>query len=76
MRSLDTLRLMKSGLERAKLLERPTYLMAQPLGFHVPDAGMDGYDRLPEFPFALEPRMLTRFDVHKYAREAHELGVR
>lgn len=25
---------------------------------------------------ALEPRSLTRFDVHKYAREAYDLGIR
>ena len=24
----------------------------------------------------MEPRTLTRFDVHKYARDAYELGVR
>ncbi|MCE2196889.1 hypothetical protein GQ599_10200, partial [Streptococcus thermophilus] len=30
----------------------------------------------PEFPFALEPRICTRWDMHRYAREAYELGVR
>lgn len=25
---------------------------------------------------ALEPRILTRWDVHKYAREAYNLGIR
>ena len=28
------------------------------------------------FPLALEPRILTRWDVHKYARQAYDLGVR
>ena len=28
------------------------------------------------FPIALEPRILTRWDVHKYARQAYDLGVR
>jgi len=28
------------------------------------------------FPLALEPRTLTRWDVHKYARQAYDLGVR
>jgi betaine-homocysteine S-methyltransferase len=74
--SLKTLSLMKTGLEAAGLLNKPTYLMAQPVGFMTPDAGFDGYDRLPEFPFCLEPRMCTRFDIKKYAREAFELGVR
>ena len=31
---------------------------------------------LPEFPFGLEPRILTRWDMHRYARQAYELGVR
>ena len=28
------------------------------------------------FPKALEPRICTRWDMHKYARDAYELGVR
>ena len=28
------------------------------------------------FIIALEPRTLTRWDVHKYARRAYDLGVR
>jgi len=28
------------------------------------------------FCLALEPRSLTRWDVHKYARRAYDLGVR
>ncbi|KAK5932271.1 hypothetical protein CgunFtcFv8_003990 [Champsocephalus gunnari] len=31
---------------------------------------------LPEFPFALEPRILTRWDMHAYAREAYKAGIR
>ena len=34
--SLETLALMKEGLIRAGLLEKPTYLMAQPIGWHCP----------------------------------------
>ena len=34
------------------------------------------YEALPEFPTALEPRLCTRWEMHKYAREAYELGVR
>ena len=34
--SLETLALMKEGLVGAGLLEKPTYLMAQPLGWHCP----------------------------------------
>ena len=36
--TLETLSLMKEGLAEARLLNKPTYLMAQPLGFHAPDA--------------------------------------
>ena len=36
--TLETLSLMKEGLEKAQLLNKPTFLMAQPLGYHAPDA--------------------------------------
>jgi betaine-homocysteine S-methyltransferase len=54
--SLKTLKLMREGLEKANLWNKPTYLMSQPVGFHVPDAKIYGYEGLPEFPFCLEPR--------------------
>ena len=73
--SLDALKLMKAGLEEAGLLET-THLMCQPLAYHTPDAGRQGFIDLPEFPFGLEPRICTRWDMHKYAREAWDLGVR
>jgi len=71
--SLDALRKMKAGLDAAGLTP---YLMCQPLAFHTPDAGKQGFIDLPEFPFGLEPRICTRWDMHKYAREAYDLGVR
>uniref|UniRef100_A0A6I8NPA9 Betaine--homocysteine S-methyltransferase n=1 Tax=Ornithorhynchus anatinus TaxID=9258 RepID=A0A6I8NPA9_ORNAN len=71
--SLKTVKLMKEGLERAKL---KAHLMAQPLAYHTPDCGKQGFIDLPEFPFGLEPRVTTRWDIQKYAREAYELGVR
>jgi len=71
--SLETIKKMKAGLEAAGL---HPYLFLQPLGYHTPDVGRQGFIDLPEFPFAMEPRIFTRFDVHKYAREAYELGVR
>ncbi|XP_078660797.1 betaine--homocysteine S-methyltransferase 1-like [Branchiostoma floridae x Branchiostoma belcheri] len=72
---LKTVRLMKAALEREGL---SPFLMVQPVGFHCPEVEMEheGYGMLPENPFALEPRQLTRFDVHKFARAAYELGVR
>ena len=55
--SLECLKLMKAGLEAEGL--KP-HLMVQPLAFHTPDAGKQGFIDLPEFPFALEPRLATR----------------
>jgi betaine-homocysteine S-methyltransferase len=55
---------------------RKVYLMCQPLAFHTPDAGRQGLIDLPEFPFALEPRVCTRWDMHKYARDAYKMGIR
>ena len=74
-KSLEALKLMKDGLEKAGLLDS-IYLMCQPLAYQTPDAGRQGFIDLPEFPFALEPRICTRWDMHQYAREAWNLGVR
>jgi len=71
--ALKTVSEMKLALEEANLT---AFLMCQPIAFHVPDAGKQGFVDLPEFPFGLEPRICTRWDIHKYAREAYELGVR
>ena len=48
--SLQTIKLMKQGLEDAGLGH--TYLMAQPVGYRCPDAvhAKDGYHVLPEAP--------------------------
>lgn len=66
---------MKQGLEKEGLTP---YLMMQPCCYHCPETDnmKEGYMTLPEYPLALEPRTLTRFDCHKYARKAFDLGVR
>ena len=46
--SLKAVAKMKEGLEKAGL---KAHLMVQPLGFHCPDGGSQGYKNLPEFPF-------------------------
>nr|KAF6365820.1 betaine--homocysteine S-methyltransferase 2 [Pipistrellus kuhlii] len=71
--SLKTMKLMKEGLHAAGL---KAHLMVQSLGFHTPDCGKGGFVDLPEYPFGLEPRTATRWDIQKYAREAYNLGVR
>ncbi|KAM4615857.1 betaine--homocysteine S-methyltransferase 1-like [Polymixia lowei] len=70
---VHTVKLMKEGLEKAGL---KAHLMVQPLGFHTPECNHTGYLTLPEFPFALETRAMTRWDMHKYAREAYNAGIR
>lgn len=74
--SLDAVQVMKDALEKENLLNKPTYLMCQPLGYYTPDASKQGFIDLPEFPFGLEPRICTRWDMHAYARRAYDMGVR
>ena len=76
--SLNTVQLMKEALEESgyEPEKGKPFLMCQPLGYMTPDAGKQGHIDLPEFPFALEPRMCTRSDVKLFARQAYELGVR
>ncbi|XP_028393921.1 betaine--homocysteine S-methyltransferase 1-like [Dendronephthya gigantea] len=72
--SLKAVSKMKEGLKKAGL---KAHLLFQPLGYYCPDAdSKNGYLVLPEFPFALEPRQLTRFDVQKLTRSAYDVGVR
>jgi betaine-homocysteine S-methyltransferase len=70
---LAALKLMKDSLDAKNL---KAYLMAQPLAYNTPDANKQGFIDLPEFPFALEPRVCTRWEIQKYARDAYNLGVR
>jgi len=52
------------------------HMIVQPLGYHTPDAQVQGFIDLPEFPFGLEPRLATRFEIQKFAREAYDNGIR
>merc|ERR1719251_813939 len=70
---LDVIKNMKVALEAFEL---SPYLMAQPLGYRVPDGGSFGWVEIPEFPFSVEPRQITRFEARKWAREAVNLGVK
>jgi len=70
---LKAVKAMKEGVEAAGL---KTHYMIQPLGYHTPDATKQGFIDLPEFPFALEPRILTRWEMHRFAREAYDMGIR
>ncbi|KAI8479601.1 hypothetical protein Bbelb_390450 [Branchiostoma belcheri] len=70
---LEGMRKMKAALDKADL---HPYLMVQPLAYMTPDASKQGFIDLPEFPFALEPRVCSRWEIQKFAREAYELGIR
>lgn len=70
---LEGVRLMIEAVHAAGL---KAHFVTQPLAYHTPDAGKQGFIDLPEFPFALEPRVCSRWDIQRYAREAYELGVR
>lgn len=68
---------MKLGLEEIGVdCTKDVFLMAQPIIYHTPDAGVQGFIDLPEFPFALEPRVATRWEVQNWARASYDLGVR
>jgi betaine-homocysteine S-methyltransferase len=73
--SLEAMKLVKEGLVKCNKWPQ-VHMMVQPLAFMTPDAGKQGFIDLPEFPFALEPRICTRWEMAKFAREAYELGVR
>lgn len=70
---LETMALMKQALEEQDL---HPYLMCQPLGYRLPDGGNYGWCNVPEFPYACEPRQITRWDARKWARAAYDLGIR
>merc|ERR1712110_1189190 len=70
---LDVLKNMKKALDSFGL--KPS-LMIQPLGFKTPDGGHFGWVDLPEFPYAVEPRQITRFEAARFARQAYDMGVR
>jgi betaine-homocysteine S-methyltransferase len=71
--SLECIKKMKDALSDAGL---KVHLMCQPLGYMTPDTSKQGFIDLAEFPFALESRVCTRFDIEKYARQAYDMGIR
>merc|ERR1712029_747772 len=69
---LDCMKVMKDALDKEGL---HPILMCQPLGYKDPDAGSFGWIDLPEFPYAIEPRQITRIEAMKYARAAYDMGI-
>jgi betaine-homocysteine S-methyltransferase len=79
--SLECMQVMKNALEKSGHLKNPDFhLGVQPLAYWTPECatpeGKQGFIDLPEFPFALEARVLTRWEMQRFAREAHEMGIR
>ena len=70
---LDCMKVMKEALDKERL---EPFLMCQPLGYRDPDAGHFGWINIPEFPYALEPRQITRIEAAKFARAAYDMGIR
>jgi len=71
--NLETVKKMKVALDAFNL---SPFLMSQPNAYRCPDCGPFGWLSLPEFPYAIEPRQITRYEVKEWAREAYNLGVR
>ncbi|PIK57522.1 putative betaine--homocysteine S-methyltransferase 1 [Apostichopus japonicus] len=73
--ALETIGMMKEALDAEGL---SPYLMAQPAGWYTSEVRNDvmGYVSLPEMPFAMETRTISRMDAGRFAREAYKLGVR
>lgn len=61
--SLQTVKLMKEGLQAAGL---KAHLMSQPLAYHTPDCGKQGFIDLPEFPFGKTDILYTVSDVFMF----------
>ncbi|CAK8696229.1 unnamed protein product [Clavelina lepadiformis] len=72
---LKTLRRMKDALEKAGLNRE---IMCQPPGYLCPEVEntLYGQPHLPEGPLLFEPRLMTRFEVHEFARAAFEQGIK
>jgi len=79
--SLEAMETMKTALEASGHMSNPDFnLCVQPIVYHTPECstehGKQGFIDLPEFPFALEPRVCHRFEIQKFARQAWEMGIR
>jgi hypothetical protein len=64
---------MKERLDRDNL---HPYLMCQPLAFWTQDVDKRGFIGCNDFPFGLESRICTRWDIHKYTQLAKDMGVK
>lgn len=77
--SLQTVKLMKEGLQAAGL---KAHLMSQPLAYHTPDCGKQGFIDLPEFPFGkthsihcLDVFAFDRFQINLELYHSEEMSA-
>lgn len=61
---VKTVKLMKEGVEKAGL---KAHYMSQPLAFHTPDCGCQGFIDLPEFPFGHYPTLKKKIKKLKFS---------
>jgi betaine-homocysteine S-methyltransferase len=70
---IDTIVLMQKAINKEGL---SAHYLIQPCGYRTHDACMKGFPQVPECPFALESRLISRWDAHRFARRAYENGIR
>merc|ERR1712151_1162833 len=76
---LEAMEGMKTALEASGHMKNPDFHLAvQPLAYWTPECGTEkgkqGFIDLPEFPFALEPRVLTRWEIQRFARMSWDMA--
>jgi betaine-homocysteine S-methyltransferase len=72
--TLDTVAAMKKGVPDGEL-NKSVFLGCQPVAFQT-QCPETNFLKLPEYPLAMERRLLTRHEVMKFAKEASDMGVR
>jgi len=73
---LDAMKDFKAAVDELPPGVKKPHLMAQPNGYFTQDCGRAGWLHTDGFPFAMEPRHMTRWDAAKYARQAYDMGIR
>jgi len=79
--SLEAMEVMRDALEHSGHMKNPDFHLAvQPVAYWTPECatpeGKQGFIDLPDFPFALEPRVMSRWEIQKFTRHAWDMGVR
>lgn len=66
----------KMSLAAAREMKKAAdvFIACQPIAYRTPNQHTP-FTRLPEFPLALEPLQLTRFDMRHFALQAQESGI-